>query len=662
MGSVVGSIDDACLSLRAWLTFDSTMQQKDVDQDGIYKKVSSKIEGGYFPRDEIIESLASILPLSLAHRVTRAAQRFFEHRHIFQIFNSISKEGWFGALLKENTRTSIQRQFARLCSGEMRLTAFFARIEEELYTQPVSPQNRERIITEIQQIFDRIHINANLEQGQLISVFADTKFKSSEGYKIGEQVFYPNKLSREMHAEEKVSFHPQYARMEPPTQQQTTLFECFAQDPLDAAMELSLRGRAPCIISPIDPSHHGGKVEQGESGSEEDLYRRSNVFSIIDPRYNTSLQSKIDKSMVDMPWIHAEGICVFKKGSSEQYKCTPPALLTFIFARRVNGAASLKLPDVWQALEPYLSPVREKIRGVLRTAVLHNHQDVILPPFWHEGQGLNPTFMAKVYADIFNEAEFKNRFRLVRFALPSFQANSVYFTAFQNDPALRQLLGMPPSIEAPHGPLSKEIHAPPPYQPASETMNAKIRHDIPQDPSQTASCSTSQQQKATRCEHSKPLTIQRFQETSSVTKSATKKRGRIVVDFKRNKIDIPAKVVSISLDPHYKRYLAKLQYTDGEEGYIIAPDGLKVGDEVISSNSSPQLTVGNTTQLRNLPLGSIVHCIELVPGKGARLAVSSGMFAVLFNKTKEAASLRLPSGKEYFVNARNRASLGVVRK
>jgi large subunit ribosomal protein L2 len=117
-----------------------------------------------------------------------------------------------------------------------------------------------------------------------------------------------------------------------------------------------------------------------------------------------------------------------------------------------------------------------------------------------------------------------------------------------------------------------------------------------------------------------------------------------VIDFKRNKFDIPAKVKSIEYDPNRTSFIALLAYADGEKRYILAPQGLKVGDTVVSGKSvAPE--VGNALPLRSMPLGTMVHNIELQPGQGGTLARSAGAGAQLNAKEERYAVLKMPSGE-----------------
>ena len=137
-----------------------------------------------------------------------------------------------------------------------------------------------------------------------------------------------------------------------------------------------------------------------------------------------------------------------------------------------------------------------------------------------------------------------------------------------------------------------------------------------------------------------------------------KKRYR-VIDFKRDKFDVPAEVKSIEYDPNRSANIALITYVDGVKSYIIAPNGLKVGQKVISGESSP-IEVGNCLPLENIPLGTIVHNVELFPKKGAAIARSAGSFVQLVAKEGKYATLKLPSGEMRLVLLTCRASIGTV--
>lgn len=132
------------------------------------------------------------------------------------------------------------------------------------------------------------------------------------------------------------------------------------------------------------------------------------------------------------------------------------------------------------------------------------------------------------------------------------------------------------------------------------------------------------------------------------------------VDFKRDKLDIQARVASIEYDPNRSAFIALLNYADGEKRYILAPEGLKSNDELISSDANPLFTVGSSTRLKFMPIGSVVHNIELVPGKGAKLVRSAGLSAQLMGRNNGFATIRLPSGEMRMINEECRATFGVV--
>ena len=137
------------------------------------------------------------------------------------------------------------------------------------------------------------------------------------------------------------------------------------------------------------------------------------------------------------------------------------------------------------------------------------------------------------------------------------------------------------------------------------------------------------------------------------------KRHYRTIDFKRNKDGVPARVERLEYDPNRTANLALLKYADGERRYIIAPRGLRANDPVMSGGSAP-IRPGNAMALRSIPVGSVVHCIELKPGKGAQLARSAGTSAQLVAREGSYATLRLRSGEMRRVLAECRATVGEV--
>jgi large subunit ribosomal protein L2 len=132
-----------------------------------------------------------------------------------------------------------------------------------------------------------------------------------------------------------------------------------------------------------------------------------------------------------------------------------------------------------------------------------------------------------------------------------------------------------------------------------------------------------------------------------------------MIDFRRNKDGIPAKVEHIEYDPNRTAHIALLCYADGERRYIIAPQGIAAGAQLISGAEAP-IKVGNALPLRNIPVGSTIHCIELQPGKGAQLARSAGTSVQLLAREGAYAQLRLRSGEVRRVHVDCKATLGVV--
>ena len=137
------------------------------------------------------------------------------------------------------------------------------------------------------------------------------------------------------------------------------------------------------------------------------------------------------------------------------------------------------------------------------------------------------------------------------------------------------------------------------------------------------------------------------------------KRKYRIIDFKRNKDGIPANVAAIEYDPNRSARIALLHYLDGEKRYILAPAGLKVGDQV-ESGPDADVKPGNALPLANIPLGSVIHNIELQPGKGAQMVRSAGASAQLMAKEGSYATVRLPSGEFRMVLQACRATIGQV--
>ena len=137
------------------------------------------------------------------------------------------------------------------------------------------------------------------------------------------------------------------------------------------------------------------------------------------------------------------------------------------------------------------------------------------------------------------------------------------------------------------------------------------------------------------------------------------KRKYRIIDFKRNKDGIPAKVATIEYDPNRTAYIALVVYADGEKRYILAPAGLRVGD-VVESGANADIKPGNALPLKNIPVGTVIHNIELQKGKGGQLVRAAGNSAQLMAKEGDYATLRLPSGEMRYVRIECRATIGTL--
>ena len=138
------------------------------------------------------------------------------------------------------------------------------------------------------------------------------------------------------------------------------------------------------------------------------------------------------------------------------------------------------------------------------------------------------------------------------------------------------------------------------------------------------------------------------------------KRKYRIIDFKRDKYDTPAEIVSIEYDPNRSSFIALTKYPDGEKRYIVAQTGLKVGQKVVSGVSYISPELGNAMPISLIPLGTIISCMELVPGKGANIARSAGSFAQLMARENKYATVKLPSGETRMILSKCFATIGAV--
>lgn len=132
-----------------------------------------------------------------------------------------------------------------------------------------------------------------------------------------------------------------------------------------------------------------------------------------------------------------------------------------------------------------------------------------------------------------------------------------------------------------------------------------------------------------------------------------------LIDFKRNKLDVPARVASVEYDPNRSARIALLHYADGEKRYILCPLGINVGDQVLAGEKA-DIKPGNALPMARIPLGTLVHNVELYPGRGGQLVRSAGAYAQVIAKEEKYVSLRLPSGEVRKVLAQNTATIGQV--
>ncbi|WP_185877200.1 50S ribosomal protein L2 [Blattabacterium cuenoti] len=137
------------------------------------------------------------------------------------------------------------------------------------------------------------------------------------------------------------------------------------------------------------------------------------------------------------------------------------------------------------------------------------------------------------------------------------------------------------------------------------------------------------------------------------------KKNYRIIDFKRNKIGITAVIKSIEYDPNRSSFISLLYYVDGEKRYILAMNGFKIGEKIVSGKNIP-IKIGNATFLKEIPLGTIISCIEINPGQGAKIARSAGSFAQLFAKEGKYVTIKLPSGEIRLLRSDCMATIGSI--
>ncbi|MCC7490697.1 MAG: 50S ribosomal protein L2 [Fimbriimonadaceae bacterium] len=188
-----------------------------------------------------------------------------------------------------------------------------------------------------------------------------------------------------------------------------------------------------------------------------------------------------------------------------------------------------------------------------------------------------------------------------------------------------------------------------PTSPGRRSMSVVVRDDLTRDHPEK-SLVVGRKRRAGR-NHQGKLTVRH--------RGGGSKRKYRLVDFRRLRDGIPAKVAQIEYDPNRSAHIALLHYVDGYKSYIVAPAGLKVGAQVVSGPEAP-VAPGNCLPLARLPLGTVVHNVEMTPGRGGQMARSAGSFAQLMNREGGFAYLRLPSGEQRMVPVACRATVGRV--
>jgi large subunit ribosomal protein L2 len=147
--------------------------------------------------------------------------------------------------------------------------------------------------------------------------------------------------------------------------------------------------------------------------------------------------------------------------------------------------------------------------------------------------------------------------------------------------------------------------------------------------------------------------------TSRHKEAGAKKLYRII-DFKRNKFDIPGKIATVEYDPYRNCRICLVNYADGEKRYILQAKGLKVGDTILSAEAGLDIKTGNAMKLKNIPVGTLVHNIEMNPGQGGKLARSAGSYAQIMGRDGKYVSLRLPSGEMRYILGECMATIGTI--
>jgi uncharacterized protein (TIGR02452 family) len=304
----------------------------------------------------------------------------------------------------------------------------------------------------------------------LVHVYRVTKKTAFKGYSTSKGRVFPNLLSQAKKCKELTTLHNHPAKLVPLTEQRLfTAFEIVNQDAIDAALFIEQQGRNPCVLNLANAFSPGGGVEHGSKAQEEDLFRRSNYYVSLYPLFNKNLKAQIrlyqatkegiamekcrpnghkEYLVPEFGGIYSPNVCVFRESSAHHFAfMNEPVCLSFIAAAAYNRKTNHLPPSPSHgnsdygpvSKASYVSNTKEKIRCILRIAAIHGHQDLVLGAFGCGAFQNDPNLIASLYAQIFNEPEFKNRFRHIVFAILSKNGPNSNYDIFCNNAEIQLL-------------------------------------------------------------------------------------------------------------------------------------------------------------------------------------------------------------------------------
>ncbi len=314
------------------------------------------------------------------------------------------------------------------------------------------------------------HEKRLVQKNSLAYVYRLTKKTAHKGYWTPQGRIYPNRLAVAKKMQEKTTLHDHPAKLVPSsTPRHVTTFEIVNQDALDAALVMKQRGLSPCVLNLANAFMPGGGVEHGSKAQEEDIFRRSNYYFSLYPDFNKKLRKQIrlyqlsrdgkameacrpngrkDYLVPEFGGIYSPSVCVFREGEAKQFAfMRRPCCIAFIAAAAYNRKQTHFPRDENQgnsdygpvSQEAYESNTKEKIRVILRIAAIHHHQDVLLGAFGCGAFQNDANLIASLYAQVFNEPEFKSRFTHIVFAILSKSEPGSNFDVFSNNADLLAL-------------------------------------------------------------------------------------------------------------------------------------------------------------------------------------------------------------------------------